>query len=367
MEKFDKMRIWFAACIPESSCGGVVRSMRELASGLSRRGHECRIVDCGTVPENYLHFAARLALLFALGITKRPDWIIGRSTDAVLCAVISRLLHLKTRVALHSHGWEEKAYDVEKRLPLAMISPKTTWKSRVLRFPLLRLTLACCDVCLCGTIEEARSLQSRYPRHSSKIVCIPNGVTVRDRQFWPWTPGAPIRFLSVGNMTWKKNMKHTVRIFQAVRKTIPSAELAIVGCKPQDLVQMTGSVDKSGITAVSGEDPGRMADWYGTYPFFISSSLYEGGRSLAVLEAMSFGCVVFVSPIPSSMEFVKDRHNGIHLRSLSAEEDAAIVVTAVRSPALCTAVGRRAFLFASRHSWDRQAGRMEKVLCSKRP
>jgi glycosyltransferase involved in cell wall biosynthesis len=335
-------------------------------AGLSRRGHECRIVDAGPDPANYLGFAVRLFLKFSLRIVERPDWIIGRSTDAVLCAALTRLLHLPTRIALHSHGWEEKVYEAEKRLPSAMVVPKTTWKSRVLRFPLLRITLALCDLCLCGTVEEARALGARYPKHKGKIVCVPNGVSVREKQFWTWKPSsAAIRFLSVGNMTWKKNIRHTVKVFCAVRKTIPRADLTIVGCSPQELFQLTGVSDHDGIAAIKGEAPERMASWYATCPFFISSSLYEGGRSLAVLEAMSFGCVVFVSPIPSSMEFVKDHGNGIMLPTLSADSDAAIVVTTVRSPALCASVGHGAFLFASRQSWERQACRLEKVLCQR--
>jgi glycosyltransferase involved in cell wall biosynthesis len=366
MEKIDKMRIWLAASIPESSCGGVARSMRELMTELSRLGHECRIVDAGAEEVNYLGFALRLGLRFTFQITKRPDWIIGRSTDAMLCAILSRLFHLQTKIALHSHGWEEKAYEVEKRLPSMLALPKTTWKSRVLRFPLLHLMLACCDVCLCGTVEEARSLRSRYPLHKKKIMCIPNGVTVRAQQFWTWKSTAPIRFLSVGNMTWKKNIRHTVKVFFAVRKTIPKAELTVVGCSPKDLIQAAGVSALENITAIFSEAPERMSSWYGICPFFISSSLYEGGRSLAVLEAMSFGCVAFVSPIPSSIEFVKDRRNGIVLPSLSADDDAAVVVTAVRSPALCASVGRQAFLFAARQSWKRQAGRLERVLCNRR-
>lgn len=361
------MRIWFAASIPESSCGGVARSMRELAAGLSRSGHECRIVFLRSDSENYLGFAVRLLVLFAFRITGRPDWIIGRSTDALWCAVFSRMFHLKTRIALHSHGWEEKAYEAEKRLPSSMVTPRTTWKSRVLRFPLLRLTLACCDECICGTLEEARALRSRYPRQENKIACVPNGVTVRQQQFWTWKPAATTRFLAVGNMTWKKNLRHTVNVFCAIRKTIPRAELSVIGCTAEDVLQITQDSGRQGITAIPCEAPQHMTGWYEKCPFFIASSLYEGGRSLAVLEAMSFGCVVFVSPIPSNVEFVKDRHNGILLRSLSAEEDAAIVVTAVRSPVLCESVGRSAFQFASRQSWERQTRRLEKVICNRRP
>jgi glycosyltransferase involved in cell wall biosynthesis len=365
-KKADRMKIWFAACIPEGSAGGVARSISELSSELSRQGHECRIIDAQDSPGNYLAFAVWLVLLFVSQINKRPDWIIGRSTDAVACAVVARLFRLKTRTALHSHGWEENVHKTEQRLPSAFVTPKTTWKARAARFPLLRLMLACCDVCICGTIDEARSLRVRYPNRAKKIVCVPNGVMVRERQFWSWKPVPEAKFLTVGSMTWKKNIRHTVKVIAAVRKTIPSTTLTVVGCSEQELFRETGASRRDGVTAVAHEAPQRMASLYGTCPFYISSSLYEGGRSLAVLEAMSFGCVVFVSSIPSSVEFIRNQANGILLPTLHADEDAARIVTAIRSPALCASVGRKAFLFASRQSWRRQAGRLEKVLCAKR-
>jgi glycosyltransferase involved in cell wall biosynthesis len=170
----------------------------------------------------------------------------------------------------------------------------------------------------------------------------------------------------VGNITWKKNIAHAVRIFRIVKKTIPTATLTVVGSSMQELILATGFGSLDGVRAVVRENPEDMAKRYGESPFFMSTSLYEGGRSLAILEAMSFGCVVFASPIPSSIEFVKDRHNGIIVPSLSAEEDAAIVVSCVRSPALCAEVGRNAFRFSARQSWERQVGRLEKVLCNRR-
>ena len=76
------MRIWFAACIPATSVGGVARSIRELSMQLSQLGHECRIVDAGNARGNYLVFTVRLLMLFLFRIGHKPDWIIGRSTDA---------------------------------------------------------------------------------------------------------------------------------------------------------------------------------------------------------------------------------------------------------------------------------------------
>jgi len=112
------MKVWFAADLPEGSFGGVARSMHELAAGLRHRGHDAAIITRETTgSKNYLTFALKLGIRFLLCGKGRPDWIIARSTDGVFCALIIRLLRLKTGMILHNHGWEEKVYEFEKKLP----------------------------------------------------------------------------------------------------------------------------------------------------------------------------------------------------------------------------------------------------------
>jgi glycosyltransferase involved in cell wall biosynthesis len=366
--KAAAVKIWFAAALPQNSWGGVGRVMRELSARLQARGHECRLIYAGAtrLHANYLFFAARLFFLLAWSLQKRPDWIIARSTDGVFCAMLARLLRLKTRVALHSHGWEEKVYEIEKRLPDSLVSPRTTWKARLMRFPLLRCMLALCDACICGTIEEARWIRKKYPRLAGKIVCVPNGVAALDAPFRAWQPLPAQKFLAVGNATWKKNIRHAVAVFRSVKAALPRAELCIVGCSMEEIVALTEATSAEGISAVRSEPPDTMPRWYEACPFFITLSRYEGGRSLAMLEAMSHGCVVFASAIPSSMECIMHGINGFILPSVDPREDASIIVQAAADPALCESVSRKAVLFAKRQSWERQALRCERVLCSSR-
>ena len=65
---------------------------------------------------NYLVFAFALCKRLLLHAAKPPDWIIARSTDGVVCALAAKIFGMKTKIALHNHGWEERAYEVEKRL-----------------------------------------------------------------------------------------------------------------------------------------------------------------------------------------------------------------------------------------------------------
>lgn len=183
------MRIWLAASISPSSYGGVHRSMNKIAETLRARSHTVEIIYARPQREHHLlRFSLSVARKLLLNFWRRPDWIIARSTDGVASILLIGLFKLKTRVALHSHGWEERVYEVERRLPSSLITNPTTWHGRICRFALLRFTLKHASCCICGTIDEARWLQSRRKTAlaaQGKTVVIPNGVLVEKRPFWP--------------------------------------------------------------------------------------------------------------------------------------------------------------------------------------
>jgi glycosyltransferase involved in cell wall biosynthesis len=357
--------IWFAASIPRDSRGGISRVMAELSSRLSSRGAECVIVNAGRsrLLANYLVFSVFLALKFIFTFGKRPAWIIARSTDGFAAALLARLFGLGLKTVLHSHGWEEKAYEAERAAGAAAVSPKTTWKARAIRFPLLRGMLALCDLCMCGTIEEARWIKAKYQNRAAKVVCVPNGVDGAAAHSRPWTVDTPTDFLCVGNATWKKNVGRAIDVFCGVVRCVPAARLTVIGCSCKELAALTNGQIPEGVSAVRSELPENMARRYDACPYLISGSRYEGGRSLAILEAMAHGCVVFASAIPSSKECIDHSKNGFILPGNSPAEDVSIIVNALTNPSLCAAISERAFLFAKRQSLERQARRLERLLC----
>jgi glycosyltransferase involved in cell wall biosynthesis len=366
MEMFYKMKIWFAAAITRDSAGGVAASMRGLSEVLKNRGHDCRMLTAGSssLSRNYLWFCLTLAARLVVSRRDRPDWIVARSTDGLACSLCSRLFGLKTKTALHNHGWEEKVYEAEKEITGIPVVPKTTWKARLLRFPLLRAMLFICDACICGTIEEARWLGKRYPDAKGKLFCVPNGVAVRPGRHWDFHASPPLHFLFVGSVTWKKNVGYAVSVFNDLKKRRSDARLSIIGASAEEIVALAGN--SSGIDMVKSVPPYEMARWYARCPFFISCSRYEGGRSLALLEAMSFGCVAFVSAIHSSREVIHDRVNGIVLSSTNPGKDAGVIADTIASVGLCDSLSSKAYVFSKRQSWERQARRCERILCNRR-
>jgi glycosyltransferase involved in cell wall biosynthesis len=358
------MNIWFAANIPPEQSGGVARSMQGLAEGLQGLGHQTTVVTNRlNSGGSYLIFALQLALRFLLTLNKPPDWIVARSTDGIVCALLIRVFSLKTRMAIHNHGWEEQVYEIEKRLPGSLVHPQTTWKARMIRFPLLRACLALSDACVCGTISEIRWLNKKYPRYHQKFRYVPNGVHILDSAFWSGREEVPLNILAIGGTTWKKNLNHTIAVFKKIIRYWPQSRLFIIGAglHKNDLPY---ELPKE-ISFVPEVKPDAMKRFYTTCPYLISSSRYEGGHSFAIVEAMSYGCVVFASEITSTVEILRDNYNGFLITGVSVSEDATIISTALKEKDRLIAIRHHAFCSARRNRWERQTKRLERILCSK--
>jgi glycosyltransferase involved in cell wall biosynthesis len=312
----------------------------------------------------YIVFALTLALRLLLSLRKPPDWIVARSTDGVACALLVKAFSLKTGLAIHNHGWEEQVYEIEKRLPGSLVHPKTTWKARIVRFPLLRACLKLSDYCVCGTISEIRWLNKKYPRYHQKFRYVPNGVHILESGFWSNREEVPLNILAIGSMTWKKNLNHTIAVFKGIVRQWPQSRLFIIGAglNKNDLpLQLPEE-----ITLVPEVRPDAMTRFYTTCPYLISSSRYEGGHSFAIVEAMSYGCVVFASEISSTVEILRDNVNGFLITGNSVSEDATIISTVLKQEGLLNAIRHHAFCSARRNRWERQTRRLERILCLQR-
>jgi glycosyltransferase involved in cell wall biosynthesis len=356
--------VWFAADIPASSQGGVNRLMKGLSFGLSRQGIRTEIIYNNEYEllraAGYIGFSLGLGIKLLLRPLSRPDWIIARSTDALFCAVVKRIFRLKTRIVLQNHGWEEYVYAIQKRLTAALVDRPVTWKSRLIRFPLLRATLAMADYCLCGTIDDIRWIRGRYPAALKKLRYVPNGVEPKRSCFWAGRADLQHRFLCVGTMTWRKNLTYAVALFRRLAEADPNARLYLVGTGEIPAALNFSAQER--ITVVPSLLMEQMDEWYERCPFFLHTARYEGGHPLALLEAMSFGAVPFVVPIPSVREIVRHGNNGIHLGGIDAGKDAEIIASAIADKNRIATLGKQAYSTAMRNRWKRQTVRLERVI-----
>ncbi len=358
------MRIWLAASISPFSYGGIHRSMNQLGDEFKRYGHIVEIVYAPPHREHHrLRFSFALALRLLLLFWKRPHWIIARSSDGLMSAQLARMLAMKTKVALHNHGWEERVAALEHRLPGGLITNPTTWRGRLIGFMLLRHTLKIASLCICGTIDEAGWIRKKYPRFRGKTAVIPNGILPVKEPFWPDRSERPPSFLLVGGFTWKKNLEYGVELFRRLHETIPAARLFIVGCGPlSDRKKQLLFPLGDSVFIVESETPQMMIRWYESCPMLLFPSRYEGGRPFTILEAQSRGCIVFASDLPAIRECITPGVNGFILSCVNPVADAATIESIYHNNDLMRRIGTSAWKKAMRNTVQRQGKRCLRVL-----
>lgn len=338
--------------------------MNFLAAELRRYGHTARIYYATPGKSSHrLRFAIVLALKLLFIFWRRPDWIIARSSDGLFCALISNFFQMKTCVALHNHGWEERVSELEKRLPAALITNPTTWRARMVGFLLLRLTLRHSALCICGTISEARWIEKKYPYVRTKITVIPNGAVPEREPFWSKQSEKPPSFLMVGGFTWKKNLEYGIEIFRRFLESEPAARLFIVGCgtlsrQKKQLLYPLGDA----VFTVETESPEKMVRWYESCPILLFPSRYEGGRPFTIIEAQSRGCIVFAADIPAIRECITHGVTGFMLSGANPVADVALIHSIYKNGELTARISRSAWKKAARNSSLRQGQRLIRIL-----
>jgi glycosyltransferase involved in cell wall biosynthesis len=358
------MNIWFAANIPGNSQGGVARNMLGFSRELTGFGHDVQLVFAreSAVFRTYLVFMVYLAFkLFATPRKERPSVIIARSTDGLCCALLVRFLGLPISIVLQNHGWEERVYEISRARRLPGEPSLFTWKSPLIRFPLLRMTLASCHACACGTLDELRWLRHHFPRQAEKLRYTPNGVDcveiARPREGWP------PHYLCIGAAGWRKNTAYTLAVFASIRHLITDAKLVLVGTGSDSIAALLPpGLAPSSVEIIPAVPMQEMVSYYRRCPFLITTSLYEGGHALAVLEAMACGCIVFTRAIPSISEIIHDRHNGVLLACENPGADAAIIASVSSDRGGVERMSANARHSAWRNRWPRQGFRMNRML-----
>jgi glycosyltransferase involved in cell wall biosynthesis len=358
--------VWFAAAIRPDSNGGVARNMRSLAAGLRKIGRRVELITAPARCDGPVSFSFFLAgRLLRSAWSHPPAWIIARSTDGWLCGIMIRVLRIPTQLVLHNHGWEEWTAEMARRTATRTgPRPLTTWRSPLVRFPLLRLTAKYSAGIICGTLDEMRRMSRKYPRIKPKLLYVPNGVTAQDLRHRRFDPPPSPQFLCIGAWGWRKNLSLSLALFEKIHQQMPAARLNLVGSG--DLDEIYRAVEnlfcREAVSVYPSIPMEEMDTVYRNAPYLLSTSRYEGGHALAVLEAMARGCIVFVSPIESHLEFVHDGRNGFVL-SLRISDDAHRIITILKNDRLQQDVSDAAVKTAERNTWRRQALRLERYLC----
>lgn len=116
------------------------------------------------------------------------------------------------------------------------------------------------------------------------------------------------RILCVGRLCFQKNFKFIIKEF---KNTNTELALDIVGFgeEKNELKKIANDFNVS-VNFLDQLHHDDLMNLYSDYKYFITSSLYEG-HPKTLIEAMSSGCIVFASDIPSHSEIIEDKKTGL--------------------------------------------------------
>lgn len=257
---------------------------------------------------------------------------IGGITDAV---ALSWPLHRRP-IVVSTHG--------------GIFHTRRLWRLKQWYFrlwqPLIARRVACYVAC---SVNDHALFKPVVPR----LQLIENGV-----ELFPTTTIAknPLRWVWVGRWSRNKELPALFRAVAAARRTLPDAQLDIVGA-PDDLTradldqlaQDTGLT--GGVTIHQAVPRAELASVLARAGMTVSAARHEG-FGLAVIEAMSAGCVPLVNDIPVFRRFVAEAGTGGTCDYADAEMAGnALCRAAVSLRDSDGASYRHATKFAGRYAW----------------
>lgn len=183
---------------------------------------------------------------------------------------------------------------------------------------------------------------------ASKIDIVPYGVDI-DR-FVPGNGGRTTSLLSVlyvGQVGYRKGLHHLIEALRL--PAARSSRLTVVGPITTGGRDVLASAE--GVAYLGRIDQERLAAVYAGADVFVLPSLAEG-MALVVLEAMSAGLPVIVTPETGYGGIVRDGVEGFIVPPRDAEAIADRLNCLASSPELCAVMGAAARARAEQYTWE---------------
>jgi len=224
-------------------------------------------------------------------------------------------------------------------------------------------------ICISEGVEEA--MAQWVPQHADRLVTITNGVDLE-----PLTcierepdPSGEARFLSVGRLVPKKNIKTAIRALSKI--TDRPWQYTVVGegeqrAELEALASECGVADKIRFVGYEAD----VGPYYRQNEIFLFPSLWEGFGLVAV-EAMAAGLVVVASDVPGLAEVVgRDKVAGLLLPPNEpdrwAEEIAKLLNDQNRLDELARGGRDRAAIFSVRNTARNYLSLYDKLISTDR-
>lgn len=257
---------------------------------------------------------------------------IGGITDAV---ALSWPLHRRP-IVVSTHG--------------GIFHTRRLWRLKQWYFrlwqPLIARRVACYVACSVNDRDLFKPVVPRLELIENGVEVFPASTVAKDPLRWVW----------VGRWSRNKELPALFRAVAVARRTLPDAQLDIVGA-PDDLTR--GDIDQlaretglaGGVTIHEAVSRPALADVLARAGITVSAARHEG-FGLAVIEAMSAGCVPVVNDIPVFRRFIAEGGTGRTCDYADAENAGAeLSRAAITLRESDGAAYRRAAAFAQRYAW----------------
>lgn len=357
------MHIAIAARIPLHHNGGVHRVMESLAQGFRQRGHEVDLVF-NLWPIMWIDFLLFPFYLFIRSLFSSWDVIIAHSSDGALCALASKFSKRLPDVYMHSHGWEQRAFEAWKEYGLQYGGGPSLLNriiAQTLRFSLLRLSLTFCQGAVFVSEMDKAWVQRKIPCSQPKIYCIPNGVDLQlfyEQELWEKNA-----ILFVGNLTWKKGSRFLKPVLFEIFKNNPASKviLAGLGISKEKQEQIFEGPNFEQLEFFDNLDPDKMSALYHQSTILLCASVFEG-FSLTVLEALASGLPIVSFAYPGLSDFLESGKEAILVKSGDWQELARQVLLLLKDPERQKRISRAGIEKVREYAWSRQIVKWENLL-----
>jgi glycosyltransferase involved in cell wall biosynthesis len=258
--------------------------------------------------------------------------------------LLRRLVRERGVHIVHSHDYKADLYAwlLARFEPVAPIATAhgwtgSTWRERVLYYPVDRLLLARFPKVIAVSREIREQLSRRAEADAGRVEVLLNGIGApaaaelpesreRVRRDWGFADGVRV-IGAVGRLEREKRLDLLLEAFASVRRRHDDVRLVIVG--DGDLaVPLRRQVEKAGLAADCRflgyrHDADRLQSGFDVY---VQASSYEGSAN-AVLEAMLGGAPVVATAVGGTGELIVDGVHGL----LVPPGDAAALAAAIEA------------------------------------
>jgi glycosyltransferase involved in cell wall biosynthesis len=160
------------------------------------------------------------------------------------------------------------------------------------------------DGIICGTSATAAQLESVWGVDLDKVSVVPYGVTPQfhDVERHP----DPATILYVGTIEPRKGIEHLLDALEAIRRTLPGADLVLAGKKGWNVDSMMDRIaGADGVRHVDAPSDDELVQLYARATVVVLPSFAEG-FGLPVAEAIVVGAPVVCSDLPAIRDWAGD-------------------------------------------------------------